>query len=174
MIIRGNHHDAWVNGADDPVSGMVVVLEEARSLGELMKQGWRPKRTLIYCAWDGEEPGLLGSTEWVEEHDSELREHAVMYLNSDSSARGYLGISGSHTLERAVIRSSATFRTGKHISVWQRSYLRRVGRAVNAETGRNFAIATTFASARWAMAPTTLRFSIIPACCAEHGDSRRK
>jgi N-acetylated-alpha-linked acidic dipeptidase len=133
-IIRGNHHDAWVNGADDPVSGMVVVLEEARSLGELMKQGWRPKRTLIYCAWDGEEPGLLGSTEWVEEHDSELREHAVMYLNSDSSARGYLGISGSHTLERAVNQVERDIQDPeKHISVWQRSYLRRVGRAVNAE-----------------------------------------
>src|ERR1019366_445727 len=101
-VIRGNHHDAWVNGADDPISGMVVELEEARALGELVKQGWRPKRTIIYCAWDGEEPGLLGSTEWVEQHQDELRQHAVMYLNSDSSARGYLGVSGSHTLERAV------------------------------------------------------------------------
>ncbi len=89
-VLRGNHHDAWVNGADDPISGMVAELEEARSLGELMKQGWRPKRTVIYCAWDGEEPGLLGSTEWVEEHQEELRQHAVMYLNTDSSARGYL------------------------------------------------------------------------------------
>ncbi len=133
-IIRGNHHDAWVNGADDPVSGMVVVLEEARSLGELMKQGWRPKRTLIYCAWDGEEPGLLGSTEWVEEHDAELRQHAVMYLNSDSSARGYLGISGSHTLEHAVNQVERDIQDPeKHISVWKRSYLRRVGRAATPE-----------------------------------------
>jgi N-acetylated-alpha-linked acidic dipeptidase len=133
-VIRGNHHDAWVNGADDPVSGMVVVLEEARSLSELMKQGWRPKRTLIYCAWDGEEPGLLGSTEWVEEHDTELREHAVMYLNSDSSARGYLGISGSHTLEHAVNQVERDIQDPeKHISVWKRSYLRRVGRAATPE-----------------------------------------
>ena len=82
-VLRGNHHDAWVNGATDPTSGMVVVLEEARVLGELMKQGWRPRRTIIYCAWDGEEPGLLGSTEWVEQHTDELRQHAVVYINSD-------------------------------------------------------------------------------------------
>ncbi len=133
-VIRGNHHDAWVNGADDPVSGMVVVLEEARALGELMRQGWRPKRTLIYCAWDGEEPGLLGSTEWVEEHDAELRQHAVLYLNSDSSARGYLGISGSHTLERAVNQVERDIQDPeKHISVWKRSYLRRVSRAATPE-----------------------------------------
>ncbi|MGB8886767.1 MAG: M28 family metallopeptidase [Candidatus Korobacteraceae bacterium] len=133
-VIRGNHHDAWVNGADDPVSGMVVVLEEARALGQLMKQGWRPKRTLIYCAWDGEEPGLLGSTEWVEEHDAELREHAVMYLNSDSSARGYLGISGSHTLEHAVNQVERDIQDPeKHISVWKRSYLRRVAHAATSE-----------------------------------------
>src|SRR5262249_50493670 len=78
-VIRGNHHDAWVNGAQDPGSGMSAVLEEARALGELVKQGWRPKRTLIYAAWDGEEQGLLGSTEWVEAHDADLREHAVAY-----------------------------------------------------------------------------------------------
>ena len=87
-VIRGNHHDAWVNGADDPISGMSAELEEARSLGALVKQGWKPRRTIIYCAWDGEEPGLLGSTEWVETHVKELRDHAVMYLNSDSNGRG--------------------------------------------------------------------------------------
>jgi N-acetylated-alpha-linked acidic dipeptidase len=76
-IIRGNHHDAWVNGADDPVSGLATVLEEARCFGELLKQGWRPKRTMIFCAWDAEEPGLIGSTEWVEDHAAELREKAV-------------------------------------------------------------------------------------------------
>ena len=67
-VLRGNHHDAWVNGAEDPVSGVNVLLEEARALGELLKQGWRPRRTIVYCAWDGEEPMLLGSTEWVEAH----------------------------------------------------------------------------------------------------------
>ena len=101
-IIRGNHHDAWVNGAEDPVSGVVVLLEEARALGELLKQGWRPKRTIVYCAWDGEEPVLLGSTEWVEAHAEELRQHAVVYINTDGNGRGYLGMGGSHTLERFV------------------------------------------------------------------------
>jgi N-acetylated-alpha-linked acidic dipeptidase len=99
-VIRGNHHDAWANGAYDPVSGMSAELEEARALGELRKQGWQPKRTIIYASWDGEEPGLLGSTEWVEQHESELRQHAVAYINSDNSARGFLNMSGSHTLER--------------------------------------------------------------------------
>lgn len=101
-IIRGNHHDAWVNGADDPVSGMATVLEEARAMGELLKQGWRPKRTIVFCAWDGEEPGLLGSTEWVEEHAEELRSKAVVYINSDSTGKGWFGAGGSHTLERFV------------------------------------------------------------------------
>jgi N-acetylated-alpha-linked acidic dipeptidase len=101
-VIRGNHHDAWVNGAEDPLSGMVTVLEEARSMGELLKQGWKPKRTIIFCAWDGEEPGLLGSTEWVETHQDELRKKAVMYVNSDSTSRGFLGIEGSHTLEHFI------------------------------------------------------------------------
>src|ERR1019366_2295889 len=88
-IIRGNHYDAWVNGAQDPVSAAVDELEEARSLGELRKQGWKPRRTIIYCMWDGEEPGLIGSTEWAESHGDELRQHAAVYINSDSNSRGY-------------------------------------------------------------------------------------
>lgn len=99
-VIRGNHHDAWVNGAEDPISGLVAELEEARALGALYKQGWRPKRTIIYAAWDGEEPGLLGSTEWAETHADELKSHAVAYINSDGNGRGYLGVSGSHSLEK--------------------------------------------------------------------------
>jgi len=98
-VLRGNHHDAWVNGADDPVSGQVVLLEEARALGELAKQGWKPKRTIIYASWDGEEPMLLGSTEWVEAHADELRQHAAVYINSDANERGYLGVEGSHSLQ---------------------------------------------------------------------------
>jgi len=89
-----------VNGAEDPTSGMVALLEEARAVGELAKTGWRPKRTIVYCAWDGEEPGLLGSTEWAETHAEELQRHAVLYLNSDSNGRGFLGAGGSHTLEK--------------------------------------------------------------------------
>ena len=98
-VIRGNHHDAWVNGANDPLSGQAASLEEAKSLGELLKTGWRPKRTIVYCAWDGEEPGLLGSTEWVEAHAKELQDKCVLYINSDTNARGFLGVGGSHALE---------------------------------------------------------------------------
>jgi N-acetylated-alpha-linked acidic dipeptidase len=101
-VIRGNHHDAWVNGAQDPISGLVSELEEARALGILYKQGWRPKRTIIYAAWDGEEPGLLGSTEWVETHADELAQHAVAYVNSDTNSRGYFGVDGSHSLEKFI------------------------------------------------------------------------
>ena len=101
-VIRGNHHDAWVNGAEDPISGQVAELEEARALGELYKQGWRPKRTIIYASWDGEEPGLLGSTEWAEAHADSLAAHAVAYLNSDTNGRGYLGVEGSHSLESFI------------------------------------------------------------------------
>jgi N-acetylated-alpha-linked acidic dipeptidase len=101
-VMRGNHHDGWVNGAEDPVSGMVAELEEARALGELVKQGWRPKRTIIYAAWDGEEPSLLGSTEWVEEHMADMRAKGVFYLNTDGNGRGMLGAAGSHSMERFV------------------------------------------------------------------------
>ncbi|MDP4214659.1 MAG: transferrin receptor-like dimerization domain-containing protein [Bacteroidota bacterium] len=98
-VIRGNHYDAWVNGASDPLSGQAAMLEEARAIGELVKTGWRPKRTLIYCAWDGEEPGLIGSTEWVETHAEELQQKAVIYINTDDIGRGFLGVEGSHALE---------------------------------------------------------------------------
>jgi len=101
-VIRGNHHDAWVFGADDPISGTVAVLEEARAVSELVKTGWRPKRTIVYALWDGEEPGLLGSTEWVETHAELLTKHAALYINSDNSGRGFLRAGGSHTLERMV------------------------------------------------------------------------
>jgi len=98
-VIRGNHHDAWVNGANDPISGMVALMEEARAVSELVKTGWKPRRTLIFCAWDGEEPGLIGSTEWVEHHADELQEKAVAYINSDGNGRGFLDVGGSHTLQ---------------------------------------------------------------------------
>jgi N-acetylated-alpha-linked acidic dipeptidase len=101
-IIRGNHHDGWVNGAEDPLSGQVATLESARAIAELAKTGWKPRRTIIFCAWDGEEEGLLGSTEWVETHIDELRQHAVVYINSDTNARGFLESAGSHTLERLM------------------------------------------------------------------------
>ena len=101
-VVRGNHMDGWVNGAQDPISGLTAELEEARAMGELLKQGWRPKRTIVYAAWDGEEHGLIGSTEWAETHARELQQKAVMYLNTDGNGRGYLGVGGSHYLENLV------------------------------------------------------------------------
>jgi N-acetylated-alpha-linked acidic dipeptidase len=133
-VIRGNHFDAWVNGADDPLSGMSAVLEEARMLGDLHKQGWSPKRTIIYCAWDGEEPGLLGSTEWVETHGDELQKHAVAYVNSDSNGRGFFRASGSHDLERLINDVARDINDPeKNITVWQRARLSRIANAKNQE-----------------------------------------
>lgn len=101
-IMRGNHHDAWVIGASDPISGMVSLLAEAKAVGELVKTGWRPKRTILYAAWDAEEPALLGSTEWVEHHAEELREKLAVYINTDGNSRGFLSVGGSHALETLV------------------------------------------------------------------------
>jgi N-acetylated-alpha-linked acidic dipeptidase len=126
-IIRGNHHDAWVNGAADPVSGAVALMEEARGLGALLKQGWRPKRTIILCLWDGEEEGLLGSTEWAEAHQDELRKYGAVYINSDGNGRGYLGVEGSHTLEKflnSVARDIDDPET--KLTVWKRLQLRSI------------------------------------------------
>lgn len=123
-VIRGNHHDAWVNGAGDPISGASPELEEARAFGELLKQGWRPKRTIIYCFWDGEEPALLGSTEWAEFHADELKQHAVAYFNSDGNGRGFFRAEGSHSLE-AFINSVAKDVEDPEtkLSIWKRARL---------------------------------------------------
>ena len=99
-IMRGNHHDAWVNGASDPISGQVSMLQEAKAIAELAKSGWKPRRSIIYAAWDGEEQGLLGSTEWAETHAAELQRNLVVYINSDSNSRGFFDAGGSHTLEK--------------------------------------------------------------------------
>ncbi len=133
-VIRGNHHDAWVNGAEDPLSGLVAELEEARAFGELLKSGWKPKRTIIYCAWDGEEPGLLGSTEWVEDHGDELMKHAVAYINSDSNGRGYFGASGSHTLEKFINDVARDIPDPEtKLSVWKRAQLANIANASGAD-----------------------------------------
>jgi len=101
-IVRGNHHDGWVFGAWDPLAGNVALLAEAKAIGALYQQGWRPQRTLVYASWDGEEPGLLGSTEWAETHADELKQKAVLYLNSDTNGRGFLQAGGSHSLQHLV------------------------------------------------------------------------
>jgi len=126
-IVRGNHHDAWVNGAEDPIAGAVTLLEEARALGELQKQGWKPKRTIIYCLWDGEEPGLLGSTEWAETHADELRRHNAVYINTDGNGRGYLFVGGSHTLEKFLNGVARDIEDPeKKISVWKRAQAHKI------------------------------------------------
>src|SRR5580693_6358965 len=117
-IIYGNHHDGWVNGAHDPISGAASLLETARALGALRKQGWQPKRTIMLTLWDGEEFGLLGSTEWAEKHQDELARKGVVYINSDSNAKGTLGASGSHTLEfftSEVLRDLKDPQSGKSL-----------------------------------------------------------
>jgi len=98
-VVFGNHHDAWVNGASDPTSGNVALMETARGLAELSKTGWKPKRTIVLASWDGEEWGLLGSTEWVEKHQAELAQKGVAYINTDSSGKGWLTMQGSHSLQ---------------------------------------------------------------------------
>ena len=127
-IVRGNHHDAWVNGASDPASGLAPALEEARAMGQLFKEGWRPKRTIVYTAWDGEEPMLLGSTEWVEDHEDELRHKAVVYINGDNNVRGVLAAGGSHTLEHFVNGVARDIEDpDTKTSVWKRLQAWRIG-----------------------------------------------
>src|SRR5579863_4906843 len=134
-IVRGNHHDAWVNGAEDPIAGTVALLEEARALGTLMRQGWRPKRTIVYCVWDGEEEGLLGSTEWAEDHADELQRKAAVYINSDGNGRGFLNMSGSHTLEKFINSVAKDVKDPEtNLTVWKRLQMRRIERATASAT----------------------------------------
>lgn len=117
-IIFGNHHDAWVSGADDPISGAVSLMETARGLGEMLKSGWRPSRTIVLALWDGEEWGLLGSTEWAEKHDAELKQKAAVYINSDGTGKGWLNTGGSHGLQQfmgEVAKDVNDPRTGKPV-----------------------------------------------------------
>ncbi len=139
-VIYGNHHDAWVNGAQDPVSGNAALLETARGLAELVKQGWKPKRTIILASWDAEEWGLVGSTEWGEKHAEELRRKAVVYLNTDANSKGVLRGSGSHTLERLfndVARDLTDPDTGR--SLWEVARDQRAARAATEEDRKKIA-----------------------------------
>jgi N-acetylated-alpha-linked acidic dipeptidase len=133
-IIRGNHHDGWVNGAEDPISGQAPLLEEARAMSLLLKQGWKPRRTIIYCAWDGEEPMLLGSTEWVEAHAEELRQHAAVYINTDGNDRGLLNMGGSHTLEQFINGIARDIEDPEtKLTVWERLQLSKIAQAKSAD-----------------------------------------
>jgi N-acetylated-alpha-linked acidic dipeptidase len=135
-IIRGNHRDAWVNGANDPLSGLVAMMEEAKSLSELTKTGWKPKRTIVYAAWDAEEEGLLGSTEWVETHAAELNQKAAVYINTDSNGRGFLGMAGSHTLEKFINEvGKDVVDPQTKLSVWERTRANQIVNAPAAQRG---------------------------------------
>jgi N-acetylated-alpha-linked acidic dipeptidase len=129
-VVRGNHHDAWVNGAEDPISGLVALLEEARGIGTLLKSGWRPRRTIIYTAWDGEEPILMGSTEWAEAHAEELTRNAVAYLNTDGNGRGVLDVQGSPMLARMLTEVTRDVTDPEtKLSVWKRAHLSGIATA---------------------------------------------
>jgi N-acetylated-alpha-linked acidic dipeptidase len=144
-IIFGNHHDAWVSGAADPISGAVSLMETARALGELLKTGWRPSRTIILALWDGEEWGLLGSTEWAEKHDAELKQKAAVYINTDGTGKGWLNAGGSHGLQQfmgEVAKDVMDPRTGKPVFEEARR------RAVLAETEENRKVADADPSLR--------------------------
>lgn len=126
-VIRGNHHDSWNDGASDPVSGVVAMLAEAQAVARLPE---RPGRTLVYAAWDAEEPGLMGSTEWVEEHGQALARDAVAYINTDSSGRGFLRMGGSATLEPFLAQIAADVtdpQTGVSLAERRRAWVRVSG-----------------------------------------------
>lgn len=128
-VLRGNHHDGWVFGAADPLSGEVAMLSEAKALGKLVKTGWRPSRTIVYASWDAEEPMLLGSTEWVETHEAELKAKAVIYINTDGNGRGFLGAEGSHQYTHLVNQVAADVKdpqTGVSVLDRARAKLRAV------------------------------------------------
>ena len=144
-IIFGNHHDAWVSGAADPISGAVSLMETARGLAELLKTGWRPSRTIILALWDGEEWGLLGSTEWAEKHDAELKQKAAVYINTDGTGKGWLNAGGSHGLQQFMGEAAKDVmdpRTGKPVFEEARR------RAVLAETEENRKVAEADPSLR--------------------------
>jgi len=129
-VILGNHHDAWVFGAADPGSGTASMLETARALGELVRSGWKPRRTIVMCAWDAEEPGLVGSTAWVDANLAALQARAVAYINTDVGVTGP-NFSGSATpplkeLVRDATRDVADPSTGASV---YKAWLERATRA---------------------------------------------
>jgi N-acetylated-alpha-linked acidic dipeptidase len=147
-VVRGNHHDGWVMGAWDPLSGTVAELAEAKAIGTLLKGGWRPRRTLVYASWDGEEPGLLGSTEWAEAHAEELQRKVVLYVNTDDTGRGFLEAAGSHTLQHLVNEVAAGItdpETGVSVLARRRARLmvEGYGRGAREEDKRIAAVAAT-------------------------------
>jgi N-acetylated-alpha-linked acidic dipeptidase len=135
-ILRGNHHDGWVFGAADPMSGHIAMMGEAKAIGALASQGWRPKRTLVYLSWDAEEPMLVGSTEWAETHEAELKQKGLVYINSDGNGRGFLNVAGSHSLQH-LINSVAADVTDPETGVSVGARLRAQAQVAGTATGAN-------------------------------------
>ena len=147
-VMRGNHHDGWAIGADDPLSGNVALMDEAKAIGALVKTGWKPKRTLVYASWDGEEPGLLGSTEWAETHADELQKKLVLYINTDNNSHGFLGASGSHSVQTMFDQLSTGVtdpETGVSVDARLRASIETDGFAKNASS-EDIGLAKTAAS----------------------------
>ncbi len=136
-IVHGNHHDAWCNGATDPISGAVQLMETARGFGELLKAGIRPRRTVIFALWDAEEWGLLGSTEWAETHREDLGEKGVIYINTDSTGKGWLSMAGSHTLQKFLNEVARGIEDPERgVSVFEAARARRLETAANPDARR--------------------------------------
>ncbi len=186
-VVRGNHHDAWVFGASDPLSGQVALLAEAKAIGTLLKGGWRPKRTIIYASWDAEEPMLLGSTEWTEAHAADLRKKAVLYLNSDSNGRGFLQVAGSHDFQHLVNQVAAKVidpETGVPIAQRLRAHIRvaafepdasehiKEGAKVAADPERDFPIEPLGSGSDFSSFIDHLGVPAIDVSFGEEGDSR--
>lgn len=139
-VLRGNHHDGWVFGASDPLSGNVAMMGEMKAIGQLAASGWKPKRTLVYSSWDGEEVGLVGSTEWVETHMEDLAKHAVAYINSDGNSHGFFGAGGSPSLQQLVDEVAAgVIDPTMHATVLERSRARAIITAGHSDESRRVA-----------------------------------
>jgi len=146
-VLRGNHFDGWVVGGTDPLSGQVAMLDEARAIGGLVKTGWKPKRTIVYTSWDGEEPMLLGSTEWAEEHSKELQQKAVLYINSDANTRGFLNAAGSQDLGKFVTQvANGIADPQTHVSVGERSRAKLLTEAMRPDAGPELKAAAKLAA----------------------------
>ena len=131
-IVHGNHHDGWCAGATDPISGAVQLMETARGFGELLAAGIRPRRTVIFALWDAEEWGLLGSTEWAETHRDDLGEKGVVYINTDSTGKGWLNMAGSHTLQKFLNEVARGIEDPERgVSLFEAARARRLETAAN-------------------------------------------
>jgi N-acetylated-alpha-linked acidic dipeptidase len=137
-VLGGNHRDAWVYGAVDPGSGTAAMLESVHGIGDLLKSGWKPRRTIVFCSWDAEEEGMIGSTEWGEQHAREL-ERATAYFNMDVGVAGpNFGASSVPTLKqfvRDVTKQVPSPRGGTVYQIWKDARERERVKSLSADLG---------------------------------------